>query len=93
MSDTRATTGVRYRVQLEGFPAAEFGPADQLMIVGADGIPETDSRPWDAERAWDCYKRRMGAAVREKRRAGVVPVITEVVELETEEEGLTDGSR
>lgn len=44
-----ATNSARYRVQVEGLPAEEFGPEDHL----AD-----DHRPWSAERAWDCYKRK-----------------------------------
>jgi len=70
--------GTRYRVQLPGFAAAEFGPADQVPVIDNDGAPQTDLRPWDVERAWDCYKRRMGDAVR-RRNHGNEPVISPVV--------------
>ena len=58
-----------YRVSLEGFPADTFGPED------AD---PADPRPWDKERAWDAYKRRHGAGVRQARADGVAPIIEEV---------------
>ncbi len=59
---------MRYRVTLDGFPTDTFGPEDQ---------DTADPRPWDKERAWDCYKRRYGATVRVGNH-DKIPVIEEV---------------
>ena len=69
---------MKYRVQIGDLPAEEFGPESQLQITGtANELPQDDPRPWDKERAWDCYKKR-NAQARALRRQGLEPKIEEV---------------
>jgi len=55
-----------YQVSLDGFPTEQFSAADKLP---------GETRPWDRERAWDCYKARYGDKVR-RMNTDKVPVIT-----------------
>ena len=55
---------MKFRVEVKGFPTETFGPDDKLPIKGDDGTTAPDPRPWDAERAWDCFKAMHKAARR-----------------------------